>query len=104
MNLLAATTQNEEATNQVYNTALNDQTSLNQLFQMVEERLIERVDGPQKKKPSYWDFRAGNMRHSQAEISKMLCVVCYHPSHKIAEGLDEAMDWYVNTVSQAIFR
>jgi len=95
MNLLAATTQNEEAANQVYNTALNDRTSLNQLYQMIEERLIERVDGLQKKKPAYRDFRAGDVRHSQAEISKATNLLDYQPSHKIAEGLDEAMDWYV---------
>ena len=99
MNLLAATTQNEAATNQVYNTALNAQTSLNQLYQMIEERLIERVNGLQKKEPSYRDFRAGDVRHSRAEISKAVNLLCYHPSHKIAEGLDEAMDWYVNTLS-----
>jgi len=95
MNLLAATTQNEEATNQVYNTALNERTSLNQLYQMIEDRLIERVDGIQKKEPTYRDFRAGDVRHSQAEISKATNLLGYQPSHKIAKGLDEAMDWYV---------
>ena len=99
MNLLAATTQNEEATNQVYNTALNDQTSLSPLYQMIEERLIERLDGLQKKEPSYRGFRAGDVRHSQAETSKALNPLGYHPSHKIAEGLDKAMDWCVNPLS-----
>jgi len=99
MNLLAATTQNEEATNQVYNTALNDRTSLNQLYQMIEDRLIERVDGLQKNEPTYRDFRAGDVRHSQAEISKASNLLDYQPSHKIAEGLDEAMDWYVHNLN-----
>jgi len=95
MNLLAATTLNEEATNQVYNTALNDRTSLNQLYQMIEECLIERMSELQKRKPTYRDFRAGDVRHSQAEISKASSLLGYQPSHKIAEGLDEVMGWYV---------
>ena len=49
MNLIAAMTDNDEATDQVYNVALNDRTSLNQLFRMIEERLIQRVDGLTKK-------------------------------------------------------
>jgi len=95
MNLLAATTKNDDATNQVYNTALNDRTSLNQLYQMIEERLIERVDGLQKKEPTYRDFRAGDVRHSQADISKAVGLLGYQPSHNITQGLDVAMDWYV---------
>lgn len=100
MNLLAATTENEEATNQVYNVALNDRTSLNQLYEMIKERLIERVDGLQNKKPTYRDFRAGDVRHSQADISKAQTLIGYMPSHKIAAGLDEAMDWYVEALSE----
>ena len=95
MNLLAATTENDEATNQVYNTALNDRTSLNRLYQMIEERLIEKVDGLQKKEPANRDFRAGDVRHSQADISKAVGLLGYQPSHNITQGLDVAMDWYV---------
>jgi len=95
MNLLAATTENDDVTNQVYNTALNDRTSLNQLYQIIEERLIERVGGLQKKEPTYLDFRAGDVRHSLADISKARDLLGYTPSHNIGQGLDEAMDWYV---------
>jgi len=98
MNLLAATIQNEEATNQIYNTALNDRTSLNQLYEMIEERLIKRIDGLQQKKPIYRDFRAGDVRHSQAEISKAENLLGYAPSHNISLGLDEAMEWYVSLI------
>jgi UDP-N-acetylglucosamine 4-epimerase len=99
MNLLAAMTENEAATDQVYNVALNDRTSLNQLYQMIEERLIQRVDDLAKKEPVYRDFRAGDVRHSQADISKAQQLLGYQPSHKIAEGLDEAMDWYVEALA-----
>jgi UDP-N-acetylglucosamine/UDP-N-acetylgalactosamine 4-epimerase len=96
MNLLAAMTDNEEATDQVYNVALNARTSLNQLYQMIEDRLIDRTKTLSKKKPTYRDFRAGDVLHSQADISKAKKLLGYAPSHVIAEGLDVAMDWYVN--------
>lgn len=99
MNLLAAMTENDEATDQVYNVALNDRTSLNQLYQMIEERLAERVEGLVKKEPIYRDFRAGDVLHSQADISKAQKLLGYEPSHRIAEGLDEAMDWYVRALT-----
>jgi len=95
INLLAATTTNEESTNQVYNVALNDRTTLNQLYKMIEERLIDRIDGLNKKEPIYRDFRAGDVRHSQADISKARLLLGYQPNHKIISGLDEAMDWYI---------
>jgi len=95
MNLLAATTDNDEATDQVYNVALNDRTSLNKLYQMIEERLIHRISGLEKKSPIYRDFRVGDVRHSQANINKAKTLLNYQPTHKIDKGLDEAMDWYV---------
>lgn len=99
MNLLAATTENEKATNQVYNTAVNDRTSLNELYEMIEDRIIERVAGLERKDPCYRDFRAGDVRHSQADISKAQTLIGYTPSYKISAGLDEAMDWYVEALS-----
>ena len=101
MNLLAATTDNDEAIDQVYNVALNDRTSLNQLYQMIEERLIQRVRGLEKKGPTYRDFRAGDVRHSQANIDKAQTLLNYHPTHKIYTGLDEAIDWYIGSLRQA---
>ena len=99
MNLLAAMTDNDEATDQVYNVALNDRTSLNQLYQMIEERLIQRAQGLTKKEPVYRDFRAGDVRHSLADIRKAQQLLGYQPSHKISAGLDEAMDWYVKNIA-----
>jgi len=99
MNLLAAMTDNDEATDQVYNVALHDRTSLNQLYEMIEERLIQRVESLTKKGPVYRDFRAGDVRHSLADISKAKNLLGYEPSHRISEGLDEAMDWYVASLT-----
>ena len=98
MNLIAATTDNDEATDHVYNVALNDRTNLNELYQMIEERLIQRISGLKKKKPIYRNFRSGDVRHSQANIDKAKKLLDYQPQFKISEGMDEAMNWYVNSL------
>ena len=95
MNLLAATTENSDATNQVYNVALNDRTSLNDLYQIIEEILVNKIDGLEKKEPIKRDFRAGDVRHSQADISKSQAMLDYFPTHKIEQGLKESMEWYI---------
>jgi len=96
INLLAAMTENDDATNQVYNVALSARTSLNQLYKMIEERLLDRVSSLSKNSPTYRNFRPGDVLHSQADISKAQSLLGYMPSHNISEGLDEAMDWYVD--------
>jgi len=98
MNLLAATTDNDEATDQVYNVALNDRTSLNQLYQMIEKKLIQRVNELIERNPIYKDFRAGDVRHSQANIDKAERLLGYQPKYKISEGMDKTMDWYVESI------
>jgi len=99
MNLLAATTDNDRAVDQVYNVALNDRTSLNELYQMIEERLVQKVDGLSKKQPIYREFRAGDVRHSQANIDKAQMLLGYRPKYTISKGLDEAIDWYINSLA-----
>ena len=93
-NLLAAVADAENA-NTVYNVALNDQTTLNQLFDYIAGNLHQRIDDLAVKKPAYQDFRAGDVRHSRADISKAEQGLGYAPSHKIQQGLEEAMDWYI---------
>ena len=95
INLLSATIDNDDAIDQVYNVALHDRTSLNQLYKMIEDKLIERVNGLIEKDPIYRDFRAGDVRHSLADISKATELLGYKPDYKISQGLDEAMDWYI---------
>jgi len=96
MNLLAATTENPDAANQVYNVALNDRTSLNDLYTMIEKILVNRVEGIDKKEPIKRDFRAGDVRHSQADIGKAQTMLNYAPTYKIEQGLEESMEWYIN--------
>lgn len=94
-NLLAALTDNPEAVNQVYNVALNDRTSLNQLYDMMRSLLVDQFPHLQQHRPQYVDFREGDVRHSQADISKAGQLLGYQPTHRIDAGLKQAMDWYV---------
>jgi UDP-N-acetylglucosamine 4-epimerase len=99
MNLLAALA-DSEAANQVYNTALNDRTSLNQLHAMMCSLLAGQFPHVATHKPVYVDFRAGDVRHSQADISKAVSILGYAPTHRIGDGLKEAMNWYVRNLSR----
>lgn len=94
-NLLAATTSNSEAVNQVYNVALNERTSLNQLYEMMRSQLVGKFSHLQNHRPQYVDFRQGDVRHSQADISKAKQLLGFAPTHRIDAGLKQAMDWYV---------
>ena len=98
VNLLAATTENEDALNQVYNVAVGEQTSLNQLFEMIKGLLAG--DRPELAGASavYRDFRAGDVRHSLADISKAKRLLGYMPTHRIDEGMQESMAWYVQDI------
>jgi UDP-N-acetylglucosamine 4-epimerase len=96
-NLLAAMA-GSEAANQVYNVALNDRTSLNQLHAMMRELLAPRFPHVGAHQPVYVDFRKGDVRHSQADISKAAAMLGYAPTHRIGDGLKEAMDWYVHNL------
>jgi UDP-N-acetylglucosamine 4-epimerase len=98
-NLLAATATSDEATNQVYNIAVGDRTTLNDLFEAIRVLLAPRFKHLADFKPNYRDFRAGDVRHSLADVTKARTLLGYEPSHRIGEGLQEAMDWYVANVS-----
>jgi UDP-N-acetylglucosamine 4-epimerase len=98
MNLLAATTTNKQAENQIYNVAHNERTSLNQLFQLIQKGLLARIKDLKVEIPMYRDFRAGDVRHSQADISKAEILLNYMPVQNIKQGLDEALDWYIDNL------
>jgi len=93
-NLLAALAP-AEAVNAVYNVALNQRTSLNELYAMMRSLLAERFPHVAAHQPEYVDFRRGDVRHSQADIGKAQALLGYAPTHRIEEGLQQAMDWYV---------
>ncbi len=98
-NILAALTNEPKAINQVYNIALNERTSLNQLYTMMRELLIDKFPHLRDHQPTYVAFRQGDVRHSQADISKAHKLLGYEPTHRIGQGLKQAMDWYVLNLS-----
>ena len=92
-NILAALA-SADGVNQVYNVAVNARTSLNALFEYLVSTLATEgvVYG---RAAAYRDFRAGDVRHSQADISKAARLLGYAPTHTIAQGLRAAMPWYL---------
>ncbi|MCK4111009.1 Vi polysaccharide biosynthesis UDP-N-acetylglucosaminuronic acid C-4 epimerase TviC [Acinetobacter radioresistens] len=94
-NILAATTQNDNAKNQVYNVAVGDRTTLNDLFNAIKVALNEN-GVTYNKEPVYREFRVGDVRHSQASIEKIKSLLGYNPDFVIAQGIDQAMPWYIN--------
>ena len=102
-NLLAATVKDEAATNQVYNVAVGERTTLNQLYNQIKKGLAANCELPTANL-IYRDFRAGDVRHSLADISKGKTLLGYHPSHRIDEGLQEALEWYIENLVHTKFR
>lgn len=92
-NILAATA-TDDAKNQVYNVAVGDRTTLNDLFNAIKAALNEN-DVTYTKEPVYHEFRAGDVRHSQASIEKIKNLLGYEATHKISDGINLAMAWYV---------
>ena len=97
-NLLAATTEDENALNQVYNIAVGEQTTLNQLYQKIKTLLLDYKPQLTDTEPHYRDFRHGDVRHSLADISKAQRLLGYMPTHRIDDGLTQAMSWYTSNV------
>ena len=95
-NLLAATTDNAEAVNQVYNVAVDGRTSLNRLFELLRDALAGEDPAIASMSPKHRDFRPGDVRHSQADVSKARNLLGYAPTHRIEQGIQAAMPWYVS--------
>ncbi len=94
MNLRAITTENKEALNQVYNTAVGDRTTLVQLVNLLKKHLskhdakiadVDIVHGPNRK---------GDIPHSLASVEKAKKLLNYNPTHTIDNGIEEAVEWY----------
>lgn len=94
-NILAATVTDETAANQVYNVAFGERTTLNELYQLIKERVSLVHPLAKKAKPEYRDFRAGDVRHSLADISKANENIGYGPRYSVINGLDKAAEWYL---------
>lgn len=94
MNEKAMLTENPEAINTVYNTAVGEQTSLNVLAKYLKEYLSAFDPEIKKIENIYGSPRAGDIPHSLASIEKAKKLLNYQPSHPIKKGIKEAVDWY----------
>jgi UDP-N-acetylglucosamine 4-epimerase len=92
MNILAAMAP-DDAKNEVYNVALGDRNTLNDLHKAIQSALQDCGVNAQQL-PVYRDFREGDVRHSQADISKAVHKLGYAPEYKILQGISKAMPWY----------
>ncbi len=95
-NLLSATTENPQAINQIYNVAVGGRTSLNQLFELIQTNLVHFDARVKALTPRHQDFRPGDVRHSQADISKAASLLGYAPSHDVVLGLEETVAWFAD--------
>ena len=95
-NILAATSI-DKAKNEIYNVALGDRTTLNSLFDCLKESLNNN-NIVYSKSPIYQGFRAGDVRHSQACITKAEELLGYEPEYRIKAGIEKAMTWYVKNL------
>lgn len=94
-NLLAALTRGEGITGEVYNVAVSDSTTLNELFHLIRLGLVPHHPEVARAQPLYRAFRSGDVRHSRADISKACERLGYAPTHSVSMGLREALSWYV---------
>ena len=94
MNMLALTTTNSNAVNQIYNTAYGERTTLNQLVQYLKEDLSEFDAEIGKIEPVHGPNRAGDIPHSLACIDKAKNLLGYQPKYSMKDGLKEATKWY----------
>ncbi len=99
-NLLAATAVDTQAINQIYNVAVGDRTTLNQLHQYIKKNLSDQIPGLKITSPVYRAFRSGDVRHSLADISKAKKLLGYQPTYRIEKGLAEAMSWYIQYLAK----
>ncbi len=98
-NLLAALTDDPQALNRVYNVAVGDSTSLNQLFEILRSLLGAERPSLRAVRPVYRPFREGDVRHSRADTTMARRLLGYEPTHTISSGLREALSWYVDRFS-----
>ena len=94
MNLLAMTTVNKKAINQIFNTACGQRTNLNELVKILKKYLSKYDKKISKIKPIYGPNREGDIPHSLASIDKAKKLLGYKPTHDIQLGIKESIDWY----------
>ena len=99
-NIMAATATHPDAGNQVYNVAFGERTTLNELFALIRDRVLSLHPELPVPEPVYRDFRAGDVRHSLADITKARTLLGYGPEYSVRTGLDTTAAWYVATLGK----
>ena len=99
-NILAATTNNEKALGQAFNTAIGGRETLNNLYRAIVNEIKKELPDLEIKEPIYRDFRAGDIRHSNANIDKMRELLGYEPTHTLERGLKESIAWYIQDIKR----
>ncbi len=99
-NILAGTTTNEEAFGEVFNAGIGGRLTLNNLYSSINRELEENLEGFTTKDAIYRDFRAGDIRHSNANIDKLKKATGYEPTHDTDKGLHESIKWYIENLTQ----
>ncbi len=97
-NILAALTTRADAVGQVYNVAFGARTTLNELFCLIRDQVARFRPAAETARPAYRDFRAGDVRHSLADITKAARLLGYEPTHSVERGLGEAAAWYARSL------
>jgi UDP-N-acetylglucosamine/UDP-N-acetylgalactosamine 4-epimerase len=97
-NLLAATSTNPDAAGEAFNVAVGQRTDLNTLFRRIRDGLSAYDPSVATAEPVYRDFRAGDVAHSLADISKAQNLLGYAPTHSLEEGLAVALQWYFDNL------
>lgn len=98
MNHIAMVTDNPDAINQVYNTAVGDRTTISQLAEYLKESLSDYDPAIADIEPVYGPCRRGDIPHSLASIDKARALLGYNPTHDIRSGLKEAVKWYIENL------
>lgn len=93
-NLLAATVSNPDAIDQVYNVAVGERTTLNELYAQLNNNLLPLYPSLKDTKPIYRDFRSADVRHSLADISKGQILLNYEPAKRLESGIRLTVDWF----------
>lgn len=97
-NILAATARISDPRGQILNIAVGHRTTLNALFRILRDRLVPTFPHLKEFSPVYRDFRPGDVKHSQASIEKAKNAIGYQPTHAVARGLEESLEWYVRNL------
>jgi UDP-N-acetylglucosamine 4-epimerase len=102
MNLLAISTTNKDALNQVYNVAFGERTTLNQLVHALQDTLAQFDPKIKEVAITYGPNRAGDIPHSLASIEKAKKLLEYYPEFSIENGLAEAVAWYWENLKEKV--